>query len=90
MIPAIVIEHSDARRSVFTPSGQFPWAFPPHTRQSNHCIRVDGEIVRQIVARDAETEEELQNVLETLCESEDAVRTARTHSGQRVKVFMFV
>lgn len=88
MIPAIIIEHGD-KRSVFTPTGLFPWTLPPHVRQSDHAVRVDGEIVREIVARDAETADELQDVLESLWYSGEHVKAARARNGNPVRVFMF-
>lgn len=74
---------------MFTPTGQYPWPFPPHTRQSDHAVRVDGDIMREIVARDTVAALELQNVLEDLWESGEHVKAARARNGRRVRVFMF-
>ena len=88
MIPAIIIEHGE-KRSVFTPTGQYPWTFPPHVRQADHAVRVDGDIMREIVARDADTADELQDVLETLWHSGEHVKAAHARNGSAVRVFMF-
>lgn len=89
MIPAVIIAQSDSTLRVYTPTGRFPWELPPHTVQGDHVIRVDGDVMREIRARDQDTADELQVVLANLWDSDAHVRWARARNGAAVKVYMF-
>lgn len=89
MIAAAIVARRDGDLAVFTPTGCFPWELPAHTIQSDHAIRVDGNVMREVRARDEETREELQHVLANLWESDAHVRWTRAHNGNPVKLYMF-